>query len=265
MKLFALILALVFSFTAFADVITIDTETATLSELTEAIAALVAERDARLTIDAETSIGDTVTFGIFEQDYNFYNGAEPIEWVVLDSFSDGSLLLLSKYALTSKPYNAPTFEDATWEQCTLRAWLNGPFYDEAFSETEKAQIIATPLVNENNPNTDTDSGNDTEDRVFLLSSGEVNVYLKTDADRQCTPTDYAIAQSINCNTIDTKVSISPWWTRSIGTEPYLAQYVQFLYGKYGIYDLNNHYTGIGVRPAIRIHRDLEATTETTGE
>jgi uncharacterized repeat protein (TIGR02543 family) len=72
-------------------------------------------------------------FGTYEQDNNLANGAEDIEWLVLEK-KDGKALLLSKYALVTKPYNEED-TDVTWESCTLRSWLNGEFY-KAISDHE---------------------------------------------------------------------------------------------------------------------------------
>ncbi len=49
-------------------------------------------------------IGDLYSFGSYEQDNDLTNGAEPIDWEVLD-IQDNRALLISKYALDSKPYN----------------------------------------------------------------------------------------------------------------------------------------------------------------
>ncbi len=75
-------------------------------------------------------IGDSYTFGTYEQDNNTSNGKEAIEWTVLDK--DGmSLLLVSKQALAWQQYNT-SYTDVTWENCTLRKWLNGTFPKQCF-------------------------------------------------------------------------------------------------------------------------------------
>ena len=48
-------------------------------------------------------IGDTVSFGSYEQDNNTENGAEAIEWIVLDVEGE-NVLLLSKYGLDAQAY-----------------------------------------------------------------------------------------------------------------------------------------------------------------
>ena len=95
------------------------------------------------------SAGDIITFGRYEQDGNTVNDPEAIEWQVLE-VEDGHALLISKYALDEKKYNEK-YENVTWETCTLRAWLNGEFYNSAFSSEEKGQIRQVTLKNPNNP------------------------------------------------------------------------------------------------------------------
>ena len=42
-----------------------------------------------------------------------------------------------------------------------------------------------------------DPGSATQDRGFLLSIEEVEKYFKTDEDRKCKPTQYAVKQGVN--------------------------------------------------------------------
>ena len=81
------------------------------------------------------AVGDVVTFGSYEQDDNEDNGAEPIEWIVLDT--DGSkALLLSKYVLDEEQYDYSE-NQVTWYTSNLFQWLNADFKNEAFSDDEK--------------------------------------------------------------------------------------------------------------------------------
>ena len=118
--------------------------------------------------------GDYVIFGSYEQDGDLSNGPEPIEWEVIDE-NDGEMLLISRYILDSKPYNTEQI-DVTWETCTLRSWLNNDFYNTAFSAGEQNMIITTTLSNNDNAYFGTAGGNDTEDKVFILSLDEVMDY-----------------------------------------------------------------------------------------
>ena len=84
-------------------------------------------------------IGDRVFFGEYEQDNNYYNGKEKIEWIVIGR--DGNnLKLLSRYALDRQPFNTD-WVDITWERCTLREWLNETFLNTAFSYGEQRSIL----------------------------------------------------------------------------------------------------------------------------
>ena len=140
------------------------------------------------------SVGETITFGSYEQDADTSNGKEPIEWRVLDKKNDKALVI-SKYALDCQPYNE-TYADVTWETCTLRRLLNSDFVDEAFSAEEQEEIAITTVTADANPDYDTDPGNDTKDKIFLLSIDEVESYFSSDSDRMCAPTQYAISQGV---------------------------------------------------------------------
>lgn len=164
--------------------------------------------------DAE--VGDYVFYGSYEQDNNTANGNEDIEWLVLAK-EDNSILVTSKYALDCKQYNTNT-EAVTWETCSLRAWLNGDFYNEAFNAEQQASIAETTVTADNNPNYNTDPGNDTLDKIFLLSISEAEKYFATDEDRKCVPTDYTIAQGAYTSSkyqVGDKATCS-WWLRSPG-------------------------------------------------
>ena len=64
-------------------------------------------------------------------------------------------------ALDVKPYNEEK-KFATWENCTLRAWLNDSFYNTAFTDKEKSVITETKAINS--------SGDGVLDKVNILSN-----------------------------------------------------------------------------------------------
>lgn len=91
---------------------------------------------------------------------------------------DGKALLISKYCLNCRPFHDDRHEaSVTWENSSLRSWLNTIFYDNAFSEEEKERIIATTVETDKNPSFETDPSGDTTNRVFLLSAVEANHYF----------------------------------------------------------------------------------------
>ncbi len=180
-------------------------------------------------------IGGLYTFGHYEQDNDPSNGPEPIEWIVLDKRDDGSLVLLSKCALDTKPYN-DKYASVTWETCTLRKWLNKDFYGAAFSAEEQAKILPVTLENEKNPKANVTGGKATTDRVWLLSINEVTDafstekvydYFVDDASRMCAPTSYAVAQGAQQSSkyfVD-EVGACLLWLRSPGNFSKNAAYV----------------------------------------
>lgn len=149
--------------------------------------------------------GDTVTFGSY--------GGKEIEWIVLDTGDNGALIV-SKEGLDAKQVDDQTENiEYLWEDCDLRAWLNGEFYDKSFSDDEKKQINKSTVKFEKSPEemSMANTGNDVEDYVFLLSYSEAEKYFKSDADRQCPISDTAKNNggkdfSGNCQ----------WWLRTSG-------------------------------------------------
>ena len=189
---------------------------------------------------ASVAAGDVVTFGSYEQDNNPDNGPEPIEWIVLE-VKDGKALLLSRYGLDAIPYNTEEAE-VTWETCTLRKWLNSDFLGRAFSGEEQACILTAEV--DNGPGQgygewSASGGNNTQDKLFLLSFREANRYFgvkhyheddgKNTVSRMA-PTAYAIAQGAwadaECFTADGSRA-GLWWLRSPGSDQYCASSVDF--------------------------------------
>lgn len=142
-----------------------------------------------------------------------YYGA--VEWLVLDK-KDDKALLISKYCLDAKEYDKNEYnESVTWETSTLRQWLNSCFINEAFTDEEKALICDTYLQNPDNPEYGTDGGNDTTDKVFLLSIDETSKYLSDKIVRKAEATDYAKDKGIFVSEENGK---SWWWMRSPGSD-----------------------------------------------
>ena len=242
--------------------------TKTWSQYSDVVSLPVQREEANTNI----RVGDTMYFGTYEQDNNTTNGKEKIEWIVLDK-NGSSVLLISKYGLDYLPYNMPDnmmYTDTTWEECTLRTWLNNLFLNTAFTTAEKGKIKTTNVVNEDNPYYGSEGGNNTNDKVFLLSIGEAKNYFKNNNDengrlygksveRGCKPTQYVIAQGIyqyewhssdgeewkkydgNCW----------WWLRSPGSGP--SSVVGVNIGGEVLWDGLPVYFNHAVRPALWIN------------
>ncbi|MDR1136141.1 MAG: DUF6273 domain-containing protein [Clostridiales Family XIII bacterium] len=102
------------------------------------------------------------------------------KWRVLDKQADKALLL-AEYIIEKRPYDILGFEDATWESCTLREYLNNEFFSE-FSRLEQAGILKTRNANPDNQWYKTNGGNRTTDKVFLLSIDELVKYFGDSGD-----------------------------------------------------------------------------------
>lgn len=174
--------------------------------------------DAFYTLD----VGDTFALGSYEQDNNTSNGKEKIEWIVLAK-ENRKALVVSKYALVCQQYNTSS-TDVTWENCSLREWMNGMFLDAAFSEKDQEQIISTNVSAGENPNYGTNPGNATTDKVFLLSINEVEKYFDGDETRKCVPTAYAKEQGAYTEAASGSASCW-WWLRSPGSHQFNAALV----------------------------------------
>ncbi len=115
----------------------------------------------------DTVTWDCVYFGNYWQNDTNGDGKadqndekEPIKWRIL-SVDGNDAFLLSDMALDVKPYNEEK-KFATWENCTLRAWLNDSFYNTAFTDKEKSVITETKAINS--------SGDGVLDKVNILSN-----------------------------------------------------------------------------------------------
>lgn len=208
----------------------------------------------------KTKVGDIIIFGSYEQDGSMTNGKEDIEWIVL-SKTKSQMLVISKYALDCLSYNNEE-KDITWENCTLRKWLNNSFYKAAFTKAERNMIKKMKLENADNPEYGTEGGNATKDNVFLLSLDDVlnkkygfdNDHFINDIARRCAPTTYALIQGVwddsdynHQQTTEGKYSCC-WWLRSPGdgNAAYVHHGGEIRYGEDG------ETYSYAVRPAIVI-------------
>ena len=191
-------------------------------------------------------VGDTVVFGSYEQDGNTTNGAEAIEWVALAKEGD-KILLVSRYALDCQPYSTSR-TSVTWEDCTLRSWLNGPFLSTAFTEDEQTLIDEARVTNADNGKYSTPGGNPTVDKVFLLSIDEAEKYFSSDGDRVCTATAHAKDQGVSACSNDA----CSWWLRSPGSVSDYAAYV-ISDGRIYAYGRNVDTDYHAVRPALWVN------------
>ena len=158
-------------------------------------------------------IGDVVSFGRYEQDNNYNNGSESIQWKCIDiDYNNGRALMLSVYGLETMAYHWQS-QSITWENSSIRDYLNSNFYNGVFNDNERQWIAQTLISNPGSSAYGTYGGNNTYDYVFLLSIDEVLHYFSYEALRKAQPTALARAHGAY-GTADP--SCAWWWLRSPG-------------------------------------------------
>lgn len=221
----------------------------------------------------------------WNDDYTTYHyfKYEPIKWRVLNK-DNNDVFLLSDIALDDQRYNEK-WATITWEKSSMRSWINGykasenqpeidysnkNFIDTAFSTAQKNAIKTTKVENRNNIHYGSagQGGNDTSDKIFLLSEREV--YNTDDAKkygfvldgevydeaRRCKCSTYAYAMGTWRNVEDSEYNRNAlWFLRSPGGSGYGDVTAVYDFGR-----VNSGGTSIfsdhSVRPAI--HLDLSS-------
>jgi len=187
---------------------------------------------------------------------------EPIQWRVLSN-TNGELFVMADKILDSRAYNQVD-TNVTWETCTMRSWLNNDFYNTAFISSEQAKIERSTVVNSDNSWYGTNGGNNTNDKLFLLSYADTinsaygfsSSYDTTDTARQAQGTDYAKSSGL-C--VPTGGSYSYWRLRSPGNGPTYAGIVSYngIAGhdalNYIMYHNYVYRTDFGARPVLKLN------------
>ncbi len=93
---------------------------------------------------ADYELGDIVLFGNYPLDFD--GTVRAIEWEVTSvDLEKNSIMLMSKGVLNYVSYNEEAVP-VTWENCSLRSWLNSVFFINAFDDVEKNRIVEHPVV-----------------------------------------------------------------------------------------------------------------------
>lgn len=194
-------------------------------------------------------IGDIVTYGNYEQDGFYSDGEETIEWIVIARDRDNHALLLSRYCLDALPYNEDG-GDVTWEDSSIRAWLNGEFLESAFGGDPNG-FICTAECKTKDGRSGTDGGENTTDRIFLLAVDEVTQYLPKESSRRAPVTEYAKEQGAEYD----KNGNGWWWLRTPGKTQDMAAGVHTAGGvNYDGRDVDR--TDLCIRPALWLDLDV---------
>ncbi len=170
---------------------------------------------------------------------------EPIMWKVL-SVVDNEALIITSECIDCRNYHK-NYEKITWEQCSMRRWLNEDFITQCFSEEERERILSTPVPNPDNYFKRVSGGNDTEDRVFLLNIDEAEFYFDDRFKRQA----LAGKEALEKRAYVAGTGFTAWWLRTPGSDAVHASNVDYYGIAYNIGFLVN-YTANCIRPAMWI-------------
>lgn len=204
---------------------------------------------------------DCIYFGNYYQSNS--SRKEPIKWRVL-SVHGNDAFLLADQNLDAKPYNNKR-ANVTWSTCTLRTWLNGTFLNTAFTSAEQTAIRNTTVVNDDNPYWDTEGGENTTDKVYLLSIAEAsntaygfNGTFDDDSEaRGAKNTSYAKECGAKMSPYTEYEGNGFWWLRLPGSNSFNAAFVNMGgYGYFNGWDVNSD--DFAVRPAL--HLNLSSST-----
>lgn len=209
-----------------------------------------------------TSFASSTSYSL--QDDNNYNTntvywfkVEPIKWKILEE-ANGKVLIYSDLIIDSREFYFDSSDGKTnhyyngtyigngysnnYELSSIRKFLANDFAMNFSSE--QIGLLNDTLVDNSASSTHSESNpyysNNTNDRIFLLSNKEIRNYLKTDAERVASATDYALSQGYSYY----------YWLRS----PYLqsGNHVEVISDSGSLSATFNTHTRCGVRPACWI-------------
>lgn len=206
-----------------------------------------------------------------KQDKNYFLVQE-IQWIVLEETSDSYLLIAREAIDAGRPF-LDDYKQSSWAESTLRDWLNGTgdyalggekyaeqwnFFDRAFTPEEQNSLIAVTNKTEDNKTFGTKGGDDTTDKVFILSADEADRYLSGDIKKVATATEYAYFRG-GYVMYDNRTCI--WWLRDPGMATFFLAIDRD--GEIGEGGHDSNDATICIRPVIRVKKDLVRNIDTT--
>ena len=244
--------------------------------------------------DRDLGTGDdaVVGFGRYPQSDPTGAKADPLDWRLLDIQGSRATLVASGQ-LNSIAFNLKASDGNDWAQSNLRSWLNSEggrndsgdtagFYNTAFTDAEKARIVAGRLDRQvgppvgayngpgvaNAPKAYATPASSSQDHVWVLGGEELYKYFGPSKARAATspdgqlfteahfvPTDFARAKGVKINVGGNGpvyVGYGDSWMRTPGrTEgnTYFAMFLSSVGNFNARREVNNVY---GVQPAITV-------------
>lgn len=221
--------------------------------------------------DTSLQFSDCITFGRYPTGVNAEMA--DIIWRVI-AVEENRVLLFSEYLLDARHFHEKE-EEVCWESCDLQKWLNSEFYDQAFNEEEKKDILISKVSTRSNQVYGTECGPEVESPVFLLSAEEVYLYFtenpgsfyyQTDKFQTVGQASFLLARyteyagTRTCYTNNERAPLSGWWwLRTSGEKKTMSALIsstpQLNMGGVSVkFPPNGPKPAGGVRPAIWIRR-----------
>ncbi|MCL2378739.1 MAG: DUF6273 domain-containing protein [Defluviitaleaceae bacterium] len=199
--------------------------------------------------DSDVNPGDIIRFGRYD-------------WRVLEvSNMPGRgmgkrALILKETMLAERRFNDKStfgglFNTASWDECSLRRYLNEDFYN-SFSNKDQSRILETHVVTSDNPHRSFlrtfnpgagKGGKDTIDKIFLLSIDEIMKHLELSKRTQ--------GEEMDLDDVDDLDNLDYWWLRTTGTTRGAVTFVYKHDTQISVTGMPADH-GIGVRPAMWI-------------
>lgn len=200
----------------------------------------------RQSIGNQVAVGGEIEIGRY-----FYDSpadTAPIKWQVLAVVGEKALII-SKRVLDCMRYH-DVDEDITWENSSIRKWLNNDFIASAFSDAERKIIIPTIINTRTNAIYNTQGGNTTTDKIFLLSIDEAAYYLNSEEKRVAQVTKFAKQKGLFVSN-----KKCWWWLRNPGNNQHYAADVDYG-GDIDFYGSDVYNSVSGIRPVVWINCNL---------
>lgn len=174
-------------------------------------------------------------------------------WRILD-MQDKTALVITDNIVEQRAYHS-TYKDTTWFDCETRRYLNSEFFDR-FEESNKSRIIQISNKNMDNPWYGTKAGNESQDRIFLLSLEEVCKYFGDSTELLYNRGNNRYWKKNDVNNSKRLARLGEasgcwwWWLRSPGRHNRLAAYIHGTDGCVGVNGNNVTNDRGGIRPAL---------------
>ena len=158
------------------------------------------------------SIGSKVSFGKYYQ--NDYKIKEDINWLVINKdLEKRCALLLSEKILDTCKF-VENYKDTTYDKSYIKKFLNEEFYNIAFDDNDKKNILEVELQTSNGRKNEYEIFVKTNDKVFILDNAEISKYLTGEMNKSTIATPYVREDEVEFSKDVRNYGASNWWVRN---------------------------------------------------